>query len=50
MPLIELAMQGRCDYLRAVNGVAEDEPTPAQTLPANGPDGLIAYLRRRAEG
>lgn len=51
MPLIELAMEGRYAYLRAVNGIPDDDATPeVPMIPANGPDGLISYLRRRAKG
>lgn len=49
MPLIELAMEGRYAYLRAISGVP-DEPEPERQTAANGPLDLIAYLRRRAEG
>lgn len=45
MPLIELAYQGRCEYLRAVNGVPEEPQPNLPTLPV---DGLFDFLRRRA--
>jgi len=49
MPLIELAMEGKYAYLRAISGVPDDEPdqTPVQ---GNGPLDLMAHLRRRAQG
>lgn len=52
MPLIELAMEGRYSYLRAVNGIPEDDEDTSEgpMIPANGADGLIAYLRKRAKG
>jgi hypothetical protein len=46
MPLIELAMEGKYAYLRAISGVAE-EPDHQPTQ-ANGPLDLMAHLRRRA--
>lgn len=49
MPLIELAMEGRAEYLRAINGVPDpDRDEPGQES-GTGAD-LVAYLRRRAQG
>lgn len=51
MPLIELAMEGRYAYLRAVNGIPEDDDADTTPMrPASGPGGLIDYLRHRAKG
>lgn len=47
MPLIELALEGRYAYLRAINGIPEP-PDPAKI--DGGPADLMAYLRRRAKG
>jgi hypothetical protein len=51
MPLIELAMEGRYSYLRALNGIPEDDDQdPVVFAPASGPGGLMDYLRQRAKG
>lgn len=50
MPLIELAMEGRCEYLRAVNGIPEDEAPAADANAAGSGADLIGYLRQRAKG
>lgn len=49
MPLIELALEGRYEYLRAINGIPEPEDQTPR-LAIDGPDGLGSYLRRRAKG
>lgn len=49
MPLIELALEGRYAYMRAINGIP-DEPDPAVPKIDGGPIELMAYLRRRAKG
>lgn len=51
MPLIELALEGKYAFLRAISGVADDEPAPTvEPGVGNGPLDLMAYLRRRAQG
>lgn len=50
MPQIEMALEGKAAYLRALNGVPEPKPDKPVMKPADGPDGLMAFLRRRKEG
>jgi hypothetical protein len=51
MPQIEIALEGKSSYLRAINGIPdprdEQAAQEAAMKPADGPDGLVAYLRRR---
>jgi hypothetical protein len=46
MPLIELALEGKYAFLRAISGIADEPETTPDT--ANGPLDLMAHLRRRA--
>lgn len=52
MPLIELALEGKYAFLRAISGEGvEPDATPDATPDtANGPLDLMAHLRRRAQG
>jgi hypothetical protein len=48
MPLIELAMEGKYAFLRAISGIPDDEPQQPTPATGNGPLDLMAHLRRRA--
>jgi hypothetical protein len=50
MPLIELAMEGKIAFLRAISGVPDEEEPRQNAATGNGPLDLMAHLRRRAQG
>jgi hypothetical protein len=49
IPMILLALEGRAEYLRAINGVPDpaDAAAPEVTV-ENSPDALVSVLRGRA--